>query len=164
MCFCVLKNVTFADSNTNTMEKKQIIPKWTDSVRLVKSEDLNHHGTLFAGRTAEWFVESGFVSAAALINPKHVVCLKIHGMYFTKPVGPGQILKFSSKIVFAGKSSLVAYIQVTTGGDEASFVNGFITFIHVDETTNATPHGITIVPQTEEEIALYNKARELRKS
>jgi hypothetical protein len=30
-------------------------------MRLVKSEDLNHHGTLFAGRTAEWFVESGFL-------------------------------------------------------------------------------------------------------
>lgn len=146
------------------MEKKQIIPRWTDSVRLVKSEDLNHHGTLFAGRTAEWFVESGFVSAAAIINPKQVVCLKIHGMYFTKPVGPGQILKFSSKIVFAGKSSLVAYIKVTTGGDEASFVNGFITFIHVDETTNATPHNIEIVPQNEEDKALYEQARILRKS
>lgn len=24
---------------------------------LIKSEDLNHHGTLFAGRTAEWLVE-----------------------------------------------------------------------------------------------------------
>lgn len=32
---------------------------------LVKSEDLNHHGTLFAGRTAEWLVEAGFVTAAA---------------------------------------------------------------------------------------------------
>ncbi len=146
------------------MENKIIIPVWTDTVRLVKGEDLNHHGTLFAGRTAEWFVESGFVSAAAIINPKHVVCLKIHGMYFTKPVGPGQILKFSSKIVFAGKSSLVAYIQVTTGHDQESFVNGFITFIHVDETTNATPHGIVVEPQTEEEKALYNQARELRKS
>ncbi|NTU75550.1 MAG: acyl-CoA thioesterase, partial [Anaerolineaceae bacterium] len=31
---------------------------------LVKSEDLNHHGTLYAGRTAEWFVESGFIAAA----------------------------------------------------------------------------------------------------
>ena len=27
--------------------------------RFVKGEDLNHHGTLFAGRAAEWFVESG---------------------------------------------------------------------------------------------------------
>jgi acyl-CoA hydrolase len=146
------------------MENRVVNPVWTDTVRLVKSEDLNHHGTLFAGRTAEWFVESGFVSAASLINPKHIVCLKIHGMYFTKPVGAGQIVKFSSKIVFAGKSSLVAYIQVTTGVTEEFFVSGFITFIHVDETTNATPHNIEIVPQSDEEKALYDQARMLRKS
>lgn len=146
------------------METKVIVPSWTYSTRLVKGEDLNHHGTLFAGRTAEWFVESGFIAAASILNPSTVVCLKIHGMYFTKPVRPGQIVKFSSKIVFAGKSSLVAYIKVTTGTIEESFVNGFITFIHVDHTTNATPHGITIQPVTEEEKALYDEARILRKS
>ena len=31
---------------------------------LVKSEDLNHHRTLFAGRGAEWLVEAGFIAAA----------------------------------------------------------------------------------------------------
>ena len=80
-------------------------------------------------------------------------------MYFTNPVRPGQILKFSSKIVFAGKSSLVAYIQVTTGIDNESFVNGFITFIHEDESTNATPHNIEIQPQTEVEQAMYDQDR-----
>lgn len=32
--------------------------------RLVKSEDLNHHGTLFAGRMSEWFVEACSISGA----------------------------------------------------------------------------------------------------
>src|SRR5665254_21309 len=32
---------------------------------LVKSEDLNHHGTLYAWRSAEWLVEGAFVAAAA---------------------------------------------------------------------------------------------------
>ena len=39
--------------------------------RLVKSEDLNHHGTLFAGRSAEWFVEAGFIAAGALYALDH---------------------------------------------------------------------------------------------
>ena len=43
------------------METKVIRPENMVTMRLVKSEDLNHHGTLFAGRTAEWFVESGFI-------------------------------------------------------------------------------------------------------
>ena len=52
--------------------------------RLVKSEDLNHHGTLFAGKTAMWFVESGFIAAASLTHPENIVCLNIHGMLFEK--------------------------------------------------------------------------------
>jgi acyl-CoA hydrolase len=144
------------------MEKRIIEPKAVFTTRLVKSEDLNHHGTLFAGRTAEWFVESGFISAAILINPKSIVCLKIHGMYFTKPVRPGSILKFSSKIVYAGKSSLVSYIEVAKDETEDPYVSGFITFIHVNEETQASPHNLEISPKTEKDIELYEKAKNLK--
>ena len=52
----------------------------------VKSEDLNHHGTLFAGRTAEWFVEAGLMAAAV------------------------------SKAVHAGRTSMVSHIQLNVRG------------------------------------------------
>jgi acyl-CoA hydrolase len=144
------------------MENKHIEPVGIYTTRLVKSEDLNHHGTLFAGRTAEWFVESGFISAAALLDPKSVVCLKIHGMYFSKPVQPGQILKFTSKVVYAGKSSLVAYVEVVQEKTKDAYVSGFITFIHVDENTKSAPHHIEIVPKTEGDQLLYEKAKNLK--
>ena len=146
------------------MEKQIIEPKAAITMRLVKGEDLNHHGTLFAGRTAEWFVESGFIAAATLIDPQHVVCLQIHGMYFSKPARPGQVLKFSSKIVLAGRSSLVAHIEVIRlGSVEEPFVSGFITFIHVDENTKPSAHNLEIVPKTEEDIQLQTQAKALRK-
>jgi acyl-CoA hydrolase len=145
------------------MERIQKNPEYVDTVRFVKSEDLNHHGTLFAGRTAEWFVESGFIAAASLVNPKGVVCLKIHGMLFTKPVKPGAILNFRSKIVYTGKSSLVAYIKVLSKQNGDLLVDGFITFIYVDETTKAAAHGIEIVPESEEDKMLYQMALELKK-
>ncbi|HEX3008049.1 MAG TPA: hotdog domain-containing protein [Bacteroidales bacterium] len=145
------------------MDVKLIEPYETTTMRLVKSEDLNHHGTLFAGRTAEWFVESGFVAATTLLDPKTIVCLKIHGMYFTKPVKPGEILKFSSKISYAGKSSIVAYIQVLKKDVEKPIVSGFVTFIHVDENTKPIAHHIEITPKTEEDTLLYEEARHLRK-
>jgi len=66
---------------------------------LVKQEDLTHHGTLYAGRTAEWFVEAGFIAAAKLTKPEAIVCVKIHGMHFSKPVGRGEILCLENKIV-----------------------------------------------------------------
>jgi acyl-CoA hydrolase len=132
--------------------------------RLVKSEDLNHHGTLFAGRSAEWFVESGFIAAANIVNPKNVICVQIHGMYFSKPVRPGQIVCYTSKIVYTGNSSLYAYIKVTVDGDDQQIqVDGFITFVHVDANTKAIPHNIEMVPKTDEDNKLIEKAMKLKK-
>ena len=126
---------------------------------LVKSEDLNHHGTLYAGRTADWFVESGFIAAASLTKPENIVCLKIHGMAFTRPVRRGELVAFYSKIVDVGKSRLVAYIQMLASGQKV--VEGFITFVHVDSEAKPIPHGLTIVPTLPEDIALQEQARKL---
>lgn len=144
------------------MEKRVFEPVTNTTMRLIKSEDLNHHGTLFAGRTAEWFVESGFVAAASLLDPKNVVCLKIHGMYFTKPANPGEVITFSSRIVYTGSSSLSAYIKVTKQGIDKPLVDGFVTFIHVDENTRPAPHNIEIHPVTKEDKLLYNTAMALK--
>ena len=144
------------------MSKIILEPTTTYTTRLVKSEDLNHHGTLFAGRTAEWFVEAGFIAAASLVDPIGVVCLKIHGMYFSKPAKPGELIKFASKIVYTGKSSMIAHISVSKKGTEEPFVSGFITFIYVDKNTTPCAHNIEIQPKTEEDIALYEEAKSLK--
>ena len=144
------------------MTNRIMTPCSSITMRLVKSEDLNHHGTLFAGRTAEWFVESGFIAAASLLDAKSVVCLKIHGMYFTKPARPGEVLRFESKIVYAGRTSLTAYISVLKCEGEKPFVEGFVTFIHVDENTMPSPHNLVITPTTEEDIRLCEEAKSLR--
>jgi acyl-CoA hydrolase len=140
----------------------KVNPKSVDTTHLVKSEDLNHHGTLFAGRTAEWFVESGFISVALLVDPKNIVCLKIHGMFFSKPVRSGEIIKFTSKAVYSGRTSFTTYIEVTKPHTNEPVVDGFITFIHVDESTHPKAHGIEIEPVTEADIQLYEKARLLK--
>ena len=134
------------------------------TMRLIKSEDLNHHGTLFAGRTAEWFVESGFIAATALLDPRSVVCLKVHGMYFTSPAKPGEVLKFNSKIVYTGRSSLVAHITVCKATCSKTLVEGFVTFIHVDEETRPLPHNIVTEPLNENDRLLYEQAAGLKKS
>ena len=126
---------------------------------LVKSEDLNHHGTLYAGRCAEWFVEAGFVAAARLVHPEHIVCMKIHGMAFSSPVQKGEIATFTSKVVFTGKSRMVAYIEMSVQGQLV--VRGFITFVNVDATGKAQPHGVQITAVTPEDKALEEEARGL---
>ena len=144
------------------MDLKIIRAETLVTTRLVKSEDLNHHGTLFAGRTAEWFVESGFIAATSVLKAHNVVCLNIHGMFFTKPARSGDILKFSSSIVYTGKSSLTVYVHVEMKGDEKPLVDGFVTFIHVDNNTKPYPHFLSLNPVTEEEKRLYETARNLR--
>ena len=134
------------------------------TMRLIKSEDLNHHGTLFAGRTAEWFIESGFIAATALLDPRSVVCLKVHGMYFTSPAKPGEVLRFESKIVHTGKSSLVAYRRVCKSTCAKTLVEGFVTFIHVDEETRPLPHNIITEPLTENDRLLSEQAAALKKA
>ena len=128
---------------------------------LVKSEDLNHHGTLFAGRSAEWFVESGFIAAAALTRPESIVCLKIHGMTYSRPVRRGEVVRFDSRIVLTGKSRIVAQIQMRGREPDDLIVDGFITFVNVDENGKALPHGVVVAAETAEEQAVQEKARNL---
>lgn len=130
--------------------------------RLVKSEDLNHHGTLFAGRCAEWFVESGFITVASKLDPRMVVCLKIHGMEFLHPVKLGSVLTFESRIVNVGRSTIVVYVKsFESKTPERIYSDGFITFCHVDEETRACPHGLSVDPETPEELELNATAKEL---
>ena len=126
---------------------------------LVKGEDLNHHRTLYAGRGAEWLVEAGFIAASNLVPPEYVLCLKIHGMTFTRPVRPGEVVRYDSRIVWTGKSRLIAYIRATTKGELT--VDGFITFVYVDDHGKSRPHGITIEAETPEEIEIQKRASEL---
>ncbi len=129
------------------------------SVHLVKGEDLNHHGTLYAGRTAEWFVESGFIAAASMTKPENIVCLKIHGMTFSRPIRKGELPVFTSRIALTGETKIVSLIEVRVLGKLA--VRGFITFIHVDLEGKSLPHGLDFVPHTEEEKAIYEEAKAL---
>lgn len=128
---------------------------------LVKSEELNHHGTLFAGRSAEWFVESGFIAAATLTAPESIVCKKIHGMSFARPVHSGEVVIFESKIILAGRTSMVANVKMMV--KKEIVVDGFITFIHVDENAHPIPHGLVIVPTNPDDITLQEAARNLPK-
>lgn len=127
---------------------------------LVKGNDLNHHGTLYAGRGAEWFVESGFIAASNMTSPESTVCLKIHGMVFTRPAKKGSILRYESKVVHAGRTSLVVYVKVLISENEEFVVDGFMTFIHVDSQGKPTPHGLIIEATSPEHISLQQKVQE----
>lgn len=129
--------------------------------RLVKSEDLNHHRTLFAGRCAEWFVEAGFIAAASALPTENIVCLQIHGLSFTQPIRSGNIAHFESKIVHTGQTSLKVFIALRLQENLDPIVSGFITFVNVNKEGFAEPHGLNLVLSNPEDIELNTLAKKL---
>jgi acyl-CoA hydrolase len=139
-----------------------MLPKTFRYDRLVKSEDLNHHRTLFAGRCAEWFVEAGFIAVASILPASNIVCLKIHGLAFTKPLTSGDIACFESKVIYTGKTSIRVYVVLKDNKADAPIVEGFITFVFVNDDGQAQPHRITLELTDPEDIALNKRAAKLR--
>ncbi len=145
------------------MGKRAITPKYIGSIRYVKSENLNHHGTLFAGTIAEWLFEAAFFSATSLLKAKNLLFLKINEMNCYKPVYPGGIVHYKSKIVYAGKTSLTIYICANEQETNDKIADGFVTYVHVDEKFVPLIHNLEINIHTEEDIELNKTAKEFRK-
>lgn len=131
---------------------------------LVKSEDLNHHTTLFAGRSTEWLVEAAFIAAAAQYGrPQDVLCINVHGFVFKKPVQKGEILTLRSHIVKVGETSITVYVRADSEIAKQKHVDGFLTFVCVEPDTKAKrKHGIILdEPEDEEEVAIRERASKL---
>jgi acyl-CoA hydrolase len=114
------------------------------SKRLVRGEHLNHHGTLFAGIGAQWFVESGYIAAVDVLPAENMVCAKIDSLNFKKPVRAGQIICFHSSVASVGVTSIKTYTKVTVGSCDDILVDGYSVFVHVDRDTKPVPHGIEL--------------------
>lgn len=119
---------------------------------LVKSEDLNHHGTLFAGRSAEWLVEAAFVAAAAEHGrPQDVLCVNIHGFVFKKPVAKGTILTLKSRVARVGKTSIVVYVKAISEIEKTQHVDGFLTFVCLEPDTKKKRIHDVVLDETDSE-------------
>lgn len=115
------------------------------TARLVKSQDLNHHRTLFAGRAAEWFTETCFIAAARFTgDPAGLVCVRIHGLTFTKPAHPGDCVEIVARIAHTGRTSVTVCGEIFINETPTPTVKGFATFVHVDADGKALPHGLSL--------------------
>ena len=133
--------------------------------RLVKSEDLNHHGTLFAGRAAEWFVETCFICGAKVTGkPENIVCVKIHGFTFNEPATKGDVLNFEARLAKTGRTSFTVYGKITKNDSNNILSDGYITFVFVDEKGKPMPHNILLDdPIDEEDKKIRERASNLMK-
>jgi acyl-CoA hydrolase len=134
--------------------------KETSISHLIKPEDLQHHGTLFAGQMAKWLVETLFIAACRFLGkPEDIVCVQIHGLNFTKPIGNGDIIEIRARVALAGAKSVTCYGSVFCEGDAAPRVTGMATFVTVDKNGKTYAHGLSLpADYIEENRAIYEKA------
>jgi len=133
---------------------------------LVRPEDLNHHGTLFAGQISKWLVEAGVIRSSQLIGrPEDIVCVQLNEMTFKKPINNGDILEIKSKIAYLGTSSITIYSRVFVNKSVTPLITSMATFVTVNKQNKPYKHGFAL---TEEYIVqnreIYEEAVRIRKS
>lgn len=131
---------------------------------LIKPEDLQHHGTLFAGRMAEWMVETCYIAACRLVgSPEDVVCVKVHELNFRKPAANGDIIDIRARVAYVGSTSLTVHDEVYINDEKTPSASGMATFVTVDKEGKPYAHGLSL---TEEYIAqnreIYEEALKVR--
>lgn len=138
---------------------------------LIKGEDLNHHGTLFAARAAAWLVEAAFSAAACECGTAEgIVCRNLHDMEFTRPLEKGKVAVFKSRVVYAGKTSLTVSVEAVDALTGQRAVTGFVTFVTLatlvtleEGRGRKREHGIVLdEAEDEREAGLRAKALEAR--
>jgi acyl-CoA hydrolase len=113
--------------------------------RIIKSEDLNHHGTLFAGRMSEWLVEGCLIAAIKLLGkPEDIVCVRIHGMDFVSPATKGDIIELKTRVALLGVKSITVYGKAFVNKNQTPSVTGMTTFVAVDKSGKPYAHGMTL--------------------
>ncbi len=133
---------------------------------LIKGEDLNHHGTLFAARAAAWLVEAAFSAAACECGTADgIVCRNLHDMEFTRPLEKGKVAVFKSRVAYAGKTSLTVSVEAVDAVTGLGAVTGFVTFVTLEESSGRKrEHGIVLDEAGDErEAGLRAKALEVRR-
>ncbi len=114
-------------------------------LHMVRPQDLNHHGTLFAGQMASWLVEAGFIAAARLCGkPEDIVCVQINEMTFKKPINLGDVIEIKSQIAYLGSTSIAVQSHVFRKQDDAPLVSNMATFVTVDKDNKPYAHGFKL--------------------
>jgi acyl-CoA hydrolase len=136
----------------------------SEIMHLVRPEDLNHHGTMFAGQMSKWLVEAGLITASRLGGkPEDVVCVRLNGMTFKKPVNNGDLLTIKSRVAFLGATSITVHSQVYRLQDMAPIISNTATYVTVDKQNKPYKHGLELTPEyIKRNRAIYEEALKIR--
>ena len=113
---------------------------------MIRPEHLNHHGSLYAGRAADWMMETTFFAACLAHGDKEGLMYRnTHEFSFTKPILNGDIVRVESTIVRVGKKSLTMYCGFVNEETGLTHAVGYTTFVTINpKTLKSEEHSIVL--------------------
>lgn len=113
------------------------------TLHYVRMEQMNHHGSLYAGILTDWMTEAAFFGIAREIGRKdHIVMRAVQNLQFVQAAGLGTILDFRYEIVKVGKSSLTVAVEAADLFDAGKvYCSCQVSFVNTGEDGKSCPHG-----------------------
>jgi len=100
---------------------------------LIRSEYLNHYGTLFGGYMMQWADDMAYVAASMAFLDANFVT-KLFGQFdFTSPVRSGDIIKIYSQVDSVGTTSCKINVWSVNARTNADVFRTFAVMVNVRE-------------------------------
>ena len=100
---------------------------------LIRSEFLNHYGTLFGGYMMQWADDMAYV-AASMAFPEASFVTKLYVQFvFTSPVRSGDIIKIYSEVESVGTTSSKIRVWAVNARNNTDVFRTFAVMVNVRE-------------------------------
>ena len=104
-----------------------------ENTLLIRSEFLNHYGTLFGGYMMQWSDDMAY-NAASLAFPGASFVTKLFGQFdFTSPVRGGDIIKIFGQVESVGTTSCKVKVWAINARTDADVFRTFAVMVNVRE-------------------------------
>lgn len=137
----------------------------TMMTELVMPNDTNPLGHLMGGNLMRWMDIAGGICAARHCGA-HAVTASVDNVSFAKPIHLGDVITIKASVTRAFNTSVEIFLEVFTtssfGADLEKSNHAYMTFVALDSRTSRPKTVPLVVPETEEEKALYAGAARRR--
>jgi acyl-CoA hydrolase len=104
-----------------------------ENTLLIRSEFLNHYGTLFGGYMMQWADDMAY-NAASLAYPQASFVTKLFGQFdFTSPVRSGDIIKIFGQVESVGSTSCKIAVWAVNARTDADVFRTFAVMVNVQD-------------------------------
>ena len=104
-----------------------------ENTLLIRSEFLNHYGTLFGGYMMQWADDMAY-NAASLAYPRASFVTKLFGQFdFTSPVRSGDIIKIFGEVESVGNTSCKIAVWAVNARTNAEVFRTFAIMVNVQD-------------------------------